>query len=74
MKFITEVVRNIYGDDHVLADRSYISVRDDPDGLGCIEVSYHRAIGEGDRITMSPEQAIAVANAILLHAADLLKK
>lgn len=77
MKFITDTIRNIYVDELEHGDNSYISVREDPDGLGCIEVSYRESdkpVHNSARLTMTPEQAVAVANAILLQAAELLKK
>ena len=47
----------------------YISVA--PDGLGCVEVSYKES-GSVDRITMPPEQALLVAEAIKRVADHLI--
>lgn len=64
MGFTPEKIIKVYNDE----DGEYIYIGPDADGLDCVElraVDRDGKIYEGARITMQPEQAILVAEAIL---------
>ena len=62
MSFSTETVIQVWNDEH--GDR--VEVGPDRDGLGLVEIrSYTDDNQIGSRITLAPEQAVLIAEAIL---------
>jgi len=73
MKISTEIFRRVYNDEHGV----YIQVGPDADALDCVEIMTTNPLSRefyGDiRLTLQPEFAVALAEAILATAKDLTK-
>lgn len=72
MKYTTEIVRQIWCDD----DGSRVEVSPDRDGLGLLEIRWYSPVANRadpeHAISMDPQQAILVANALYAAAEEAI--